>query len=142
MLRKFLNTNSTLGLNPNVTTLYMPCGRAVLPLAARGVGAEPWVDGRARIGREILIVAHTISVGKGLKIKYAAAGGPAGVTPVHRAPRGYPGARCGLLPWYAMPRLCPFSWQRFFHCTAKARTHAQDSRTRAARGGQLLGPWR
>ena len=48
-------------------TPIMPCGRAVLPLAARGVGAEPWVDGRARIGREILIVSDTTSVGKGLK---------------------------------------------------------------------------
>ena len=48
-------------------TPIMPCGRAVLPLAARGVGAEPWVDGRARIGREILVLSDTTSAGKGLK---------------------------------------------------------------------------
>ena len=46
-------------------TPIMPCGRAVLPLAARGVGAEPWVDGRARIGREILVLSDRTSVGKG-----------------------------------------------------------------------------
>ena len=49
-------------------TPIMPCGRAVLPLAARGVGSEPWVDGRARIGREILITSDVISVGKGLTL--------------------------------------------------------------------------
>ena len=48
-----------------VTTI-MPCGRAVLPLAARGVGAEPWVDGRARIGREILVAFNATKTGKGL----------------------------------------------------------------------------
>ena len=47
-------------------TPIMPCGRALLPLPARGVGAEPWADGRARIGREILIPSQGISVGKGL----------------------------------------------------------------------------
>ena len=47
-------------------TPIMPCGRAVLPLAARGVGAEPWVDGRARIGREIFTPSPGVSVGKGL----------------------------------------------------------------------------
>ena len=45
-------------------TPIMPCGRAVLPLAARGAGAEPWVDGRARIG---LVINFMTSAGKGLR---------------------------------------------------------------------------
>ena len=49
-------------------TPIMPCGRAVLPLAARGVGAEPWVDGRERTGREILILFNRIRTRKGLTL--------------------------------------------------------------------------
>ena len=51
-------------------TPIMPCGRALLPLPARGVGAEPWVDGRARIGREILHASPSagVSVGKGFNL--------------------------------------------------------------------------
>ena len=47
-----------------VTTI-MPCGRALLPLPARGVGAEPWVDGRARNPSHLLDDYSVL--GKGLK---------------------------------------------------------------------------